>query len=92
MHLLAGCDALRSTHMLPEVLERPLSLDYTTPKNLTFVKLFLINILNNFVNDVFASKNTQRLGKISDVFTSKNTLGVDPFSSTRRTVCKGKCT
>ena len=43
-------------------------------ENLTFVKLFLINILNNFVNDVFTSKNTQRSGRISDILTSKNTL------------------
>ena len=42
-------------------------------ENMTFVKLLLINILNTFINDVFTSKNTQRLGKISDVFKSKNT-------------------
>ena len=73
MQPLEGCDALCSTYMLPEALERPLSLD---TENLTFVKLFLVNILNNFVNDVFTSKNTQRLGKIRDVFTSKNTLRI----------------
>ena len=41
------------------------------------VRQTIFNILNNFVNDVFTSKNTQRLGKISDVFTSKNTLRVN---------------
>ena len=30
-------------------------------ENLTFVKLFSINILNNFVNEVFMSKNTLRV-------------------------------
>ena len=32
MHLLEGCDALRSARMLPEALERPLLLNNTTQK------------------------------------------------------------
>ena len=59
---------LRSTHKLPEVLERPLSLDNTKldVRQIIFNKYFKIISLN----DVKTSKNTQRLGKISDVFMS----------------------
>ena len=63
MHLLDVCDALCSSHMLPEELERPLSLDQHDTENLTFVKVFLINSLNNFVNDVFTSKKHSEFGK-----------------------------
>ena len=59
MHLMEGCDALRSAYVLPEALERSLSLDSTTPKTLhspiIFDKYFEIISLN----DVKMSTNTE---------------------------------
>ena len=48
MHLLEGCDALRSAHMLPEALKRQ-----RNTEKLTFVKLFLINISKLFLINIF---------------------------------------
>ena len=54
MHLLEGCDALRSAHMLPEAREKTLSLNNTTLKpdvrQTIFKKHFKIILLMTFLH------------------------------------------
>ena len=64
MHLLEGCDALRSTHMLPESLERPLSLNNTAPKTWRSSKYFYKYFKIISLNDVKRQKTLRGWEKL----------------------------